>query len=104
MPVNIAINTMCGPVLKKVSTVTEKKETVFAARQPRGNLGSRESKPGSIGQDEEWSMMISVPFFQINQITTTLASEGGAAPPLQSVKSLFKLSGPRAPATHTRDP
>ena len=33
MPVNIAITTMCGSVLKKVSPVTEEKETVFATRE-----------------------------------------------------------------------
>ncbi len=96
MPVNIAITTICGSLSKNVLPVTEKKETVLAARQPGGSLGSRESKPGRIGQDEEWSRMVPFPFFQTYQITTPLAIVGGAVPPLQSVKHKFKLPGQKA--------
>ena len=95
MPVAIAITTMSGSVSQKVSPVTEKKETVFAAKQPGKHLGSREIKPGKIGQVEEWNRMIPVPFFPINQVNIPLASG------LQSVNSLFTLPGPKAQSPGT---
>ncbi len=91
MPVNIAMTTMCGSLSQNVSPVTAKKGTVLADRQPGVSLGSKEGKPDRIGQNEQWSRRVTFAFVQTNQITTPLASVGGAAPPLQSVKNRDKL-------------